>query len=123
MIVTSCASQPYLQKLDEAMHQYAGLIRWSNFEDAAQFHQNIDPVKAAELAKRLKNVQVTSYVEKSRYFSPEKSSAYQDVEIRYFDKNVAREKVLLDKQEWHFDESSGRWLLKTPLPKFEVTKN
>ena len=104
------------------MQLYGGLIRWSNFEDAARFQHNADPTKAAELAKRLKNIQVTSYVEKNRYFSPEESTVYQDVEIRYFDKNFGREKVLLHKQEWHFDKSSGRWLLETPLPKFEVGK-
>jgi hypothetical protein len=40
----------------------------------------------------------------------------QEVEIKMFNKNQARERTILDEQYWKYDEERERWLLHSGLP-------
>ena len=40
----------------------------------------------------------------------------QEVEIKMFNKNRARELSVIDEQYWKWDDERGRWYLHTGLP-------
>jgi len=62
---------------------------------------------------------VTSYEILTRDLSEDNFQATQTVEIKYFYKDRLKEKSIIDRQLWEFDEASDAWRLKTGLPRFQ----
>jgi hypothetical protein len=61
---------------------------------------------------------VTGYTTERLLISDTGMEATQIVEIRYYNENVAREHVLIDRQKWIYDDSVDHWVLVSELPSF-----
>ncbi len=102
-------------QLEETLLAYEDALRWSEFDVANGFgggKSQIDP-------GRLQRIKVTSYEVVNSTVDDDKRHAQQTVQIRYYDKDSAREQVLVDRQQWTYDPAKKRWLLQSGLPPFE----
>lgn len=104
--------------LDQALYDYAGAIRWSDFEAAYTF---VDPeVRAGQdLAhieiERLKQFQTSDYQVK-RVIGSVDDVYEQLVEIRLVNRHTQAERTVVERQRWRFDAEHKTWWLMTGLP-------
>ncbi|KPJ91408.1 MAG: hypothetical protein AMJ53_11745 [Gammaproteobacteria bacterium SG8_11] len=112
-----CISDPKMVELDDTLRAYDRAVRWGNYQMIPSFRNK---EKAGEQLDydRLKSIRVTGYAPKHMRVSDKGMDAEQIVEIRYYDENVAREKVEMDRQQWSYDDDLNRWVLVSDLPKF-----
>ncbi|HEX5756600.1 MAG TPA: hypothetical protein VFY12_09645 [Arenimonas sp.] len=105
--------------LDQALYDYAGAIRWSDFEAAYTF---VDPEVRAEqdLAhieiERLKQFQTSDYQVK-RVIGSVDDVYEQVVEIRLVNRHTQLERTVVERQRWRFDAEQKAWWLMTGLPR------
>ncbi len=115
LLFQGCASESRLRMLDDTLKVYSDTIRWGRYEDAAQLAQ-----KKPALDKRTTgNIKVTSYKERQRDVDADAKMATRVVEIRYYDEEIGKEHVLVDKQVWTFFEEPEGWLLTSDMPVFK----
>lgn len=111
-------SKPDRDLLDTTLQNYATVIRWGNFEDAAAF---VDPetLKAHPLTRldldRYTQVRVTGYNEQPLRPDGELQMK-QTVEIGLVNNNTQSVRSILDRQVWRFDAKARRWWLVSGLP-------
>jgi hypothetical protein len=104
--------------LDTTLLNYAAVIRWGNFEDAATF---VDPetTKAHPLSQldlaRYSQVRVTGYNEQPLRPAGE-LEMHQTVEIGLVNNNTQSVRTVLDRQVWRYDAKAKRWWLVSGLP-------
>lgn len=112
-----CISDPKIAELEDTLRAYERVIRWSDFRMVPGFRS---PEKAKEeLAfDKLKFIKVTGYATKQLAISDTGVEAGQVVEIRFYNENEAREKVVLDRQKWVYDRDVDHWVLASELPAF-----
>ncbi|MFM8330793.1 MAG: hypothetical protein ACKN9T_03810 [Candidatus Methylumidiphilus sp.] len=102
---------------EDTLNGYASAIRWGEFEKAQDFQ---NPAHRARLDLAwLKNIHIASY--NVLYKKEERDSHVleQTVEIRYFNEQIMVEKILTDRQIWHFYEDRNKYMLETDLPAFQ----
>lgn len=119
LVLASCYVPKKQKDLDEVLLKYEQLIRWSQWEGATNLlapeYLLEHPITRLDM-ERLRLFQVTQYNLRSAAPYDDGNTFQQVVEIRFFNKNRATEKVVLDTQVWKFDEPSERWLLHSGLP-------
>jgi hypothetical protein len=117
--LASCSSNQVDKSRGEAFKQYETIIRWSQWDAAADFvspeYLEEHPISRLEL-DRLRLFRVTSYTLRSTGVYDEGMTARQVVEIKMFNKQQAVERTIIDEQEWRYDEERERWLLHSGLP-------
>ena len=124
LLLSACASNNKQAKsLDETLKQYEIVIRWSQW-DAAADYLSIDyltnhPISRLDM-DRLHLFKVTQYVIRSAIPFDEGLAMRQVVQIKLFNRNRVVERTLIDQQEWRYDIESERWFLHSGLP--DVTK-
>ena len=115
----ACTPNPAEKELSETLKQYETIIRWSQWDAAADFiapeYIAENPITRLDM-DRLRLFRVSSYTVRSTGVYDEGKTAQQVVEIRMFNKNRGIEKTILDQQEWRYNEESKRWLLHSGLP-------
>lgn len=112
--LSACAfSQQRLTSLDETLRLYGDLMRWGRYEQALAFHE-----ADGQSAESLNNIRITDYVMYDRVISDDHNTAYQKVEIRYYNETIATERHLVDRQQWRYDNDKNRWRLHSPIPAF-----
>lgn len=103
----------------EAFKQYETIIRWSQWDAAADFiapaFMAENPISRLDM-DRLRLFRVTAYTVRSTGIYDEGMTARQSVEIRMFNKNKGVERTIIDDQEWRYDEEALRWYLHSGLP-------
>ena len=114
LVLSACAHDMDLMKLEEQVGGYGAAIRWNLFKKAVNYLD--PPPEHMPDWKALANLKVTSYNVQFRELMPSGKVMMQTVEIRYLPARGVVEKVAIDQQRWHLDEDSGRWLLETGLP-------
>lgn len=119
LVIASCTSNPVEKSRSEAFKQYETIIRWSQWDAAADFispeYQVEHPITRLEM-DRLRLFRVTSYTLRSTGVFDEGMTARQTVEIKMFNTQQAVERTIIDEQEWRYDEKRERWLLHSGLP-------
>ena len=112
-----CISDPKMLELDDTLRAYDRAVRWGSYQMIPSFRskEKADEVLAYD---RLKSIRITGYAQKQFQVSDKGTEAEQIVEIRYYDENVARENIEIDRQKWTYDTDSNRWVLVSDLPKF-----
>lgn len=65
---------------------------------------------------RFKQFGVSSYVPRPILPGPDENSIIQTVELKLYNIHTKREKVVIDKQVWRYDEEQKRWFLDSGLP-------
>ena len=120
-LLTACPKTKEEQDLSDTLLQYDTVIRWAQWDAAVDFiapdYLEEHPVSRLDL-DRLRLFRVTQYSVRSAIptDNEEGKSLIQVVEIKMFNKNQARERVVIDEQVWKFNEETGRWQLHSGLP-------
>ena len=118
-LITACPKTKEETDLSETLLQYDTVIRWAQWDAAVDFiapdYLAEHPVTRLDL-DRLRLFRVTQYMVRSAVPFDEGKGLIQVVEIKMFNKNQARERSIIDEQEWKYDEERERWLLHSGLP-------
>ncbi|MDH3902902.1 MAG: hypothetical protein OEU84_12990 [Xanthomonadales bacterium] len=121
VLLTACPKTKEEQDLSDTLLQYDTVIRWAQWDAAVDFiapdYLEEHPVTRLDL-DRLRLFRVTQYSVRSAIPTDNEKgkSLIQVVEIRMFNKNQARERVVIDEQIWKFNEENERWQLHSGLP-------
>lgn len=117
--LAACSTNQVDKNRSEAFKQYETLVRWSQWDAAANSisaeYLKEHPITRLEL-DRLRLFRVTSYTVRSTGIFDEGMTARQTVEIRMFNKNQAVERTIIDEQEWRYNKETKRWKLHSSLP-------
>ena len=117
--LAACITNPVDKNRSEAFKQYETIIRWSQWDAAANFisveYLAEHPITRLEL-NRLRLFRVTAYTVRSTGIFDEGMTARQTVEIRMFNKNQAVERIIIDEQEWRYNDKTKLWRLHSSLP-------
>ena len=115
----ACSSNQVDKKRGEALKQYETIVRWSQWDAAADFiameYQQEHPITRLEM-DRLRLFRVTAYTVRSTGVYDEGMTMKQVVEIKLFNTKRAVERTIIDNQEWRFDPELERWQLYSGLP-------
>lgn len=118
-LLTACPKTKEETDLSETLLKYDTVIRWAQWDAAVDFiapdYLEENPVSRLDL-DRLRLFKVTQYTVRSAVQVDEGKGMLQEVEIRMFNKNRARELSVLDEQYWKYDEERERWFLHSGLP-------
>lgn len=119
LALAGCANQGRQQDLQDTLRNYESVIRWSEWDGAANFlapeYLAENPITALDM-DRLRLFRVTQYRVRASTPVDEGNGLLQTVEIRAFNRAQAVERVFMDRQEWRWDEELGRWWLHSGLP-------
>jgi hypothetical protein len=119
LVLAACTSNQVDESRGEAFKQYETIIRWSQWDAAADFispeYLAENPISRLDM-DRLRLFRVTAYTIRSTGVYDEGMTARQTVEIRMFNKKQGRERTIIDEQEWRYNEQVERWLLHSGLP-------
>jgi hypothetical protein len=117
--VAACTPNQVKQERGEAFKQYETIVRWSQWDAAADFispeYQIEHPISRLEL-DRLRLFKVTAYTVRSTGVFDEGMTARQSVEIKMYNKTQGVERTIVDDQEWRYNEEVKRWMLHSGLP-------
>lgn len=104
------------QTFEATIRAYEQVIRWRNIEKVNQFRKK--PLVFSNVAReRLKNIKVTKY-EIVSIENDSQLSKIVNVSIKYYHEQYARERMVSDRQKWHFDEATEHWYISSPIPEF-----
>lgn len=118
-MLTACPKTKEESDLSDTLLKYDTVVRWAQWDAAVDFvspeYLEEHPVTRLDL-DRLRLFRVTQYTVRSAVNVDEGKGLVQEVEIRMFNKNQARERTVLDEQYWKYDEERERWFLHSGLP-------
>jgi len=118
-LLTACPKTKEDKDLSETLLQYDTVVRWAQWDAAVDFvspdYLEEHPVTRLDL-DRLRLFRVTQYSVRSAIPTDEGKGLIQVVEIKMFNKNQARERIVIDEQVWKYDEELQRWHLHSGLP-------
>ena len=118
-LLTACPKTKEESDLSDTLLKYDTIVRWAQWDAAVDFvspeYLEEHPVTRLDL-DRLRLFRVTQYTVRSAVNVDDGKGLVQEVEIRMFNKNQARERTVLDEQYWKYDEELERWLLHSGLP-------
>jgi len=117
--LAGCPSNQAEKSRGEALKQYETIIRWSQWDAAADFiapeYLAEHPISRLDM-DRLRLFRVTTYTVRSSGQYDEGMTVRQVVEIKMFNANQAVERTVIDEQEWRYHEDIKRWMLHSGLP-------
>ncbi|MFC1701541.1 hypothetical protein ACFL1J_02170 [Pseudomonadota bacterium] len=118
-LLTACPKTKEENDLSETLLRYDTIVRWAQWDAAVDFvaQEYLDehPITRLEL-ERLRLFKVTQYSVRSAIPFDEGNGLIQIVEIKMFNKHQARERIVIDEQEWKYNEELERWQLHSGLP-------
>ena len=118
-MLTACPKTKEESDLSDTLLKYDTVVRWAQWDAAVDFvspdYLEEHPVTRLDL-DRLRLFRVTQYTVRSAVNVDDGKGLIQEVEIRMFNKNQARERTVLDEQYWKYDEERERWFLHSGLP-------
>ena len=118
-LLTACPKTKEETDLSDTLLKYDTVVRWAQWDAAVDFvspeYLEEHPVTRLDL-DRLRLFRVTQYSVRSAIPFDEGKGLIQVVEIKMFNKNQARERVIIDEQEWKYNEETERWQLHSGLP-------
>jgi len=119
LALAACTPNPAEKSRSEAFKQYETIVRWSQWDAAADFiapeYLEEHPITRLQM-DRLRLFRVTAYTVRSVGVYDDGMTARQAVEIRMFNTHQAVERTIVDQQEWRYHEDVKRWLLHSGLP-------
>jgi len=117
--LSGCPSNQAEKSRGEALKQYETIIRWSQWDAAADFiapeYLAEHPISRLDM-DRLRLFRVTTYTVRSTGLYDEGMTVRQVVEIKMFNANQAVERTVIDEQVWRYHEDIKRWMLHSGLP-------
>ncbi len=119
--LSSCASkqkQKTLNSFDERIHLYGRLLRWKEYEGAANMIQHQDESSVEIDLDTYKDLRVTDYEVKKVEMGDELKTAEVEAEIDYYFETTNSVETIRDKQTWWYNEEAETWFLDDDLPAF-----
>lgn len=117
--LASCASHEKQRELDETLLQYEQMVRWAEWDGAANLiHPEYlaeNPITRLEM-DRLRLFRTNQYIIRGAAPYDDGNGLRQTVELRMYNKTRGVEKVVMDNQDWQYDEDRKVWLLHSGLP-------
>ena len=117
--LAGCASNQRSRLLADTLNRYESAVRWGNFGAAATYLRPEDIPSRQRLnfmLQRFEQVRITGYRPVSRAPGPNEDTVIQVVQLRLANRHTAREREIVDRQVWKWDEEAGRWWLISGLP-------
>lgn len=118
-LLAGCPQTKEEKDLTDTLQQYETIIRWAQWDAAADFiapeYLEDNPITRLDM-DRLRLFKVTQYIVRSSAGVDAGKGLVQSVEIRMFNKNQARERVIVDEQYWKYNTVTERWQLHSGLP-------
>jgi hypothetical protein len=118
-LLTACPKTKEENDLSETLLRYDTIVRWAQWDAAVDFvaQEYLDehPITRLDL-DRLRLFKVTQYSVRSAIPVDEGNGLIQIVEIKMFNKHQARERIVIDEQNWKYNEELERWQLHSGLP-------
>jgi hypothetical protein len=119
LVLVGCPSNQVEKTRGETFKQYETIIRWSQWDAAADFiapeYLVEHPISRLDM-DRLRLFRVTAYTVRSTGVYDEGMTARQIIEIKLFNAHQAVERTIIDQQEWRYHADMKRWLLHSGLP-------
>lgn len=119
VLTAACAGGGAGRELTQTLDTYEKYIRWNELQQAITF---VDPKTRAENPneafelERFEHVRVTGYEVRARDLTPDQKELVQTVQLTLYNVHNLRERRVVDRQRWRYDEASERWLLVSGLP-------
>ncbi|MBW1896033.1 MAG: hypothetical protein JRI47_03150 [Deltaproteobacteria bacterium] len=107
-----------MDRFADRTRSYGQAIRWGQWYVAKAFVKDPEVADLTDVGV-LKKFQVISYDLLDADVSDDKTEAMQAIGIKYYHAERLKEKSLVDRQEWKYDEEDKTWYLKTGLPDFK----
>jgi hypothetical protein len=107
-----------MDRFADTTKSYGQAIRWQQWYVARAFVKDPE-VAALSDVDALKKFQVISYDLIDADVSDDKAEAVQAIGIRYYHTERLKEKSLVDRQVWKYDEEDKTWYLHSGLPDFK----
>jgi len=107
-----------MDRFADRTRSYSQAIRWGQWYVAKSFVKDPEVADLTDVGV-LKKFQVISYDLLDADVSDDKTEAMQAIGIKYYHAERLKEKSLVDRQEWKYDEEDKTWYLKTGLPDFK----
>lgn len=105
--------------LFEATDTYRKMVRWGQYEQAAQYLRGKGEEKiAAPDLERMQRYRVVGYHQADQIASAEGTEVRAIVMIEYYEIDSGVTKTVRDEQYWWYEEAEKRWFLGTPMPVF-----
>ncbi|MGD8384185.1 MAG: hypothetical protein PVF89_02140 [Lysobacterales bacterium] len=118
-LLAGCPQSRKAQGLTDVLKRYEITVRWAQWDTAVDFiapeYLEQHPISRLEM-DRLRLFRVTQYTPRSSLPVDNGKGLRQVVEIHMFNKNQARERTIIDKQYWRYDDKRHTWLLYSGLP-------
>jgi len=127
-LLIACSNQRMSKKkaLDYNLYQYAKVIRWADYNTALTFlSPHIDKAHNPSILEieRLKQFNVSSYVAAPIKPGFSENEIIQDVQIKLYNLHTKRERVVVDRQVWEYDDEAKTWWLTSGLPKIVSSRH
>lgn len=117
--LNGCIPNQLEKSRSEAFRQYEIIVRWSQWDAAADFispeYLEKNPISRLDM-DRLRLFRVSQYTIRSVSVLEEGMTATQVVEIKLFNTSQSVERTIIDEQLWRYHATSQRWRLHSPLP-------
>jgi hypothetical protein len=119
LALAACATQKHSRDLLQiSLYDYAGAVRWGNFNGAATFLDpevlEKKPMTPLDLS-RYEQVQIAGYTVIGSE-TPSEGVYLQSVELRLINRHTQAERTVVDRQRWRYDAELRRWWIVSGLP-------
>ena len=123
LLQSGCASQQKqksLNQFDERTRLYGRLLRWKEYEAAANMIRHQDGSPTNINFEGYDDLRIVKYEIKSIEFAEDQKSALVEAEISYYFETLNKVKSLRDAQQWWYLEEAESWFLDDELPAFST---
>jgi hypothetical protein len=110
------------EKKSQALHNstryYEYALRWGDYDKANSMRSPIALSQSPD-PESLKKYRITSYKLLESTLSSDGLVLNQVIDINYYNEDNLRERNLIDRQKWVYDQDAEVWYLESPLPSFK----
>ncbi len=120
--LSGCASkqkQKILNSFDERIYLYGRLLRWKEYEGAANMIKHQDESSVEIDFDAYKDLRITDYEVKKVVMGDELKTAEVEAEIDYYFETTSSVETVRDKQSWWYNEKVENWFLDDDFPSFK----
>ena len=121
MLHSGCASQQKQKTLnvfDERTRLYGRLLRWKEFEAAANMIRHKDESVVNIALDAYKDLRIVEYEIKRAVINEDNLTAMVEAEISYYYEPQNQVKTIRDVQDWWYLEEAESWFLDDSFPAF-----
>ena len=102
--------------LSDATETYRKLLRWGDFEEAAQYLKGKEVGLPAPDLKKMAHYKISGYYPSEQLQNEAGDQVRVITQIDYYELDSGIAKSLRDEQYWWYDEAQRHWFLGSPMP-------